>query len=217
MATDLYTLLKETGHPGPYILVGHSMAGLILRSFVDKYPNEVAGVIFVDASHPLQYERFEQYPALKMPKPPKELLVRFVCNVGYMRLTTKKTDCYPSTKPSTPINKIQHAFLPMSLPSVYEEMRAFETLTSEAKQAKGFGSIPFTVITGTSKSRETEDGLDPKVGRAFMNIWMDLQKNYLSLSTNSKHILAPNSGHYVQLDEPQIVVEAVREMVNKIK
>lgn len=45
MAADLYMLLKKMGHDGPYILVGHSMAGVILRSFVDKYANEVAGIV----------------------------------------------------------------------------------------------------------------------------------------------------------------------------
>ena len=46
-----------------------------------------------------------------------------------------------------------------------------------------------------------------------MNFWMELQKDHLKLSTKSKHILATKSDHYVQLDEPGIVVDAIRELV----
>ncbi|PVV13547.1 MAG: hypothetical protein B6D77_04260 [gamma proteobacterium symbiont of Ctena orbiculata] len=50
---DLRHLLKRTGHRPPYLLVGHSMGGLYVLNFVERYPDEVAGVVLVDGRHPM--------------------------------------------------------------------------------------------------------------------------------------------------------------------
>jgi len=57
MADELYELLKKSNKEGPYILVGHSLAGYILRPFVAKHATEIAGIVFVDAAHPDQWNR----------------------------------------------------------------------------------------------------------------------------------------------------------------
>lgn len=49
MASDLHSLLKHAGFPGPYLLVGHSFGGLIVRLFAQTYPSQTAGLVFVDA------------------------------------------------------------------------------------------------------------------------------------------------------------------------
>jgi hypothetical protein len=51
VAENLHTLLVNAGIPGPYILVGHSVGGIYVRAFAQKYPKEVAGLVFVDSSH----------------------------------------------------------------------------------------------------------------------------------------------------------------------
>src|SRR5262249_35094787 len=50
-AFELHLLLKKAGIKGPYVLVGHSLGGLVARIYAEQYPNEVAGVIFVDSTH----------------------------------------------------------------------------------------------------------------------------------------------------------------------
>jgi len=211
MATDLHALLKKTGHNGPYILVGHSMAGIILRSFVAKYHDEVAGVVFVDASHPMQVKRFAKYPALSFNAPP-EWLVRLECDFGFTRLFYHED--YPSTKSTDSVNIINNAFTAETMPAVVEELNAFSPMADSAAAMPGFGNIPLIVLTGTSKKRETEF-TDAKTGKEFMKIWMELQNDHLKLSTNSTHILATKSGHYIQIDEPELVIDAVCRLVNK--
>lgn len=58
VATDLHALLSKAGLPGPYVLVGHSYGGIHHRMFAHLYPDEVAAMVLVDASHPNQMERF---------------------------------------------------------------------------------------------------------------------------------------------------------------
>jgi pimeloyl-ACP methyl ester carboxylesterase len=57
---DLHGLLKASDEKRPFILVGHSVGGIYARSFVTKYPREVAGLVFVDSAHEEQALRFHQ-------------------------------------------------------------------------------------------------------------------------------------------------------------
>ena len=50
---DLRRLLAQTGNKPPYVLVGHSLGGLYMLNYVERYPDEVAGVVLVDTRHPL--------------------------------------------------------------------------------------------------------------------------------------------------------------------
>jgi pimeloyl-ACP methyl ester carboxylesterase len=64
LATDLHTLLKRAGVPGPYILVGHSSGGPYVRVFAAQYPDEVAGMVLLDAQPAEAFTALPQYPAV---------------------------------------------------------------------------------------------------------------------------------------------------------
>lgn len=211
MAGELYRLLKNSGHPGPYILVGHSMAGYMLRSFVKNYPDEVAGVVFVDVSHPDQLNRFPKEVRAMMTTPPG-WITELKISTGITRWFASP-ERYPTTVESDSINRIVNAYMPASLPAVLEELGNFEELGKEAGLTNSFGEIPLVVITGTGEQR-MEEFTNMKLGTEFMTVWMEMQTELLSLSANSKHVRADESGHYVQLDQPEIVIEAVRSLVS---
>jgi pimeloyl-ACP methyl ester carboxylesterase len=59
MVGDLHALLGAAHVPGPYVLVGHSMGGLLSRLYAGTYPDDVAGFVSVDAAHEIFYEAFE--------------------------------------------------------------------------------------------------------------------------------------------------------------
>jgi pimeloyl-ACP methyl ester carboxylesterase len=58
IATQLHALLTQEGVSGPYVLVGHSVAGFHMRVFAAHYPRDVAGIVCVDCSHPDMAARF---------------------------------------------------------------------------------------------------------------------------------------------------------------
>ena len=60
IAKELHTLLHAGGVSGPYILVGHSSGGINMRMYANMYPEDVHGVILIDASHENQLETFEK-------------------------------------------------------------------------------------------------------------------------------------------------------------
>ncbi len=57
MADDLHALLGAASIPPPYVLVGHSLGGLLVRLYAARYPEQVAGLVLVDSSHPDQHRR----------------------------------------------------------------------------------------------------------------------------------------------------------------
>lgn len=84
-AKDLYQLLEKTNCPKPYILVGHSFAGITLRSFIKNNKQNIAGIIFVDVSHPEQLEKSSEKLRQFVTPPPKGIL-SFFNEVGLIRI-----------------------------------------------------------------------------------------------------------------------------------
>src|SRR5690606_28471284 len=60
MVADLRALLRAAGVPAPYVLVGQSFAGLLVRLYAYLHPSEVAGLVLVDGAHEDQYQRFPE-------------------------------------------------------------------------------------------------------------------------------------------------------------
>jgi len=201
IADELYLLLKKSNNNGPYILVGHSLAGYMLRSFIAKYPQEVAGIVFVDVSHPDQSNRLPP-PTISIPP---IWIGKFISSIGAVRLFNIGEYTYPNTSKSDSINIVTNAYRPESIPALLEEINNIELLAAEASEVNSFGDIPLIVITGTSPKRDAK----------FQELWMQMQKELLELSSASKHMLADKSEHYIQLEQPEIVVQAIKELVSK--
>ena len=63
LATDLHTLLDRAGVPGPYVLVGHSSGGPYVRVFAGRYPDDVAGMVLLDAQPADAFAALPAYPS----------------------------------------------------------------------------------------------------------------------------------------------------------
>ena len=213
MAMELHTLLKKVNQNGPYLLVGHSLAGLIIRSFVAKYPSEVLGIVLVDATHPEQFKRFPQEIKTMNSMPP-DWILKFVNSIGIIRLFFTDQQ-YPNTLKRDSINIINNSYFPCSFAAVLEENNNLEELAKETAKIKSFGDIPLIVITDTSETRRNEYPTK-ELGLKVEKIWMQMQTELLGLSTNSKHMLASKSSHYVQLQQPEVVIKGIRQLLSKV-
>lgn len=211
ISDELKKLLIETNCPKPYIVVGHSLAGLFLRDFIAKNKNDINGVIFIDVSHPEQDERkSDELKALSKPISP--WLIRFSNATGLLRLFYNQT--YPNTNKNDTINQIVHNMFYKGASTFIEEQESLPLLLVESKKYNDFDSIPLKIVTGYSENRYSEIK-DSDLRLTFFNYKMKLQKDLLNLSTNSEQILAKESGHYVQLEQPEIVISLIRDLVKK--
>ena len=175
---DLYQLLEETGVDGPYVLVGHSYGGMLIRLFTDQHPEQVTGMVLVDSPHPDIYRR--SLVVLPPESPDEGESVRF-----YREWFTQEIE--------KPTMKIAPALLaPGSL-----------------------GDLPLIVLTAMLKDRPED--FPQELNDNFNQIWLDLQEELASMSTNSSHILAEKSGHFIQHDQPELVVEAIKGIVQELR
>ena len=209
MSEDLSTLLRIGGFPKPYILVGHSLAGLTLRPFIVENAEDIAGIVFVDTSHPAQFDRMPP----ELTQTPSRGVMHVLSSFGLIRLSAAAS--FPNTDPEDRINTVGTALSHNSISAVLDEIESIEVLAEEAKQITSFGDIPLIVITGASP---TYNDMYPEEFREEMALlWNELQSDLLSLSTDSRQILAPESGHYVQLDQPDIVIREIRNIISDIQ
>jgi pimeloyl-ACP methyl ester carboxylesterase len=201
-AEELHALLKQAGIAPPYILVGHSMGGYDVRLFASMYRSEVAGMVLVDSSHPEQQKRFP--PALNDLDGTwlrEQEFMEFAMPFGIPRLLGF---CG---------NDAQASAADCNFHSMREGVAELKSISVSAAQAArtGFlGDIPLAVLTQDPDHPEPdlpEDLVEP-TGKA----WQQMQNELARLSRRSTHVIAKNSGHYIQLDRPDLVIAAVHRV-----
>jgi pimeloyl-ACP methyl ester carboxylesterase len=246
ISDELHTLLARAGEKGPFVLVGHSWGGLIPRVYVRQHRTDVAGVVFVDASHedmwmwlngvtlqprlasPEEWERIHRPRARSGPPvspdssggPPRA--VPSASAISPVSPASTATDTSrPHLEP--PYNALPlevqrwHAWA-RSLPPAFTggdwaDIRADLILTYESRAGdrRPFGSLPTLVLSAGRDSFEDEKEASAAEQRAQHDRG---QADLATLSTNSRHVVATNSGHHIHLDEPDLVVEAIRQVVD---
>jgi pimeloyl-ACP methyl ester carboxylesterase len=78
-----------------------------------------------------------------------------------------------------------------------------------------FGAMPLVVLTATQEGAPLEDATEEEAA-AFRQAWFDLQDDLATLSSNSQHIFAEESGHFIQDDQPELVIDAVQWVIEQV-
>lgn len=219
IAVELHTALKNAQITPPYILVGLSGGGIYSRLFADLYPDKVVGMVLVDASHPEQEERFPPYPVKAFPAGRLGArLINLLANTGMLRLLQFWFDPMPKTVPSQ-VKQISTGFVPQSAATLLQEMQSLAVNLHQAKQTQPLGDKPLVVLTS---SRETDvDDLPPGWTVEYMRqrdtVWQALQAELAELSTNSVQLTSEQSGPLMYYDQPALVVNAIRQVVDAVR
>ncbi len=214
-AADLSAVLKHTNCPKPYILVGHSFAGITLRSFIKENSKDIQGIVFVDVSHPLQLKKSSEN-LKKSVTPPSRQVLSFFNETGIIRLLYTFVPFTKSVPKEHIFNKNVQNYFYKIFDGLMQEMENDDKLMAEATQINDFADVALIVITAKYPNG-VENMPDPKLTNEYLSIHNTLQKDLLQLSTKSKQVFAEKSGHYVTLQEPELIVEAVKEIEKQDK
>ena len=215
ISKELYQLLKTTKVPKPYILVGHSLAGCSLRPFIRDHSGDIAGIIFADVSHPEQNERGSTALQAKMKNTlPNLAFFRFAAGFGPLRMSINKNPYNKNLADDAPENTAYRQNIYRSIDGIIAEMKAVDQTLAQAKAINSFGNIPLIVISAQQK-KEAELN-DPELEKELQDLWGQLQKDLLDLSTNSKQVLASQSGHMVPFDQPELIVDAIIQQLDAL-
>jgi len=167
IAHELKQLLQAAGEKGPYVLAGHSMGGYDIRVYAGQYPNDVAGMVLVDASHEDQElrapESIRKWSQDDRKHPGwKKLKYFFQLHLGWARLKADRDAPAFWTKAF----REEENFL--MLPTKHQfatidEDQAFPTLNAaQVRSAGNLGDRPLIVLTAT---RQRYPSGDPAQGR----------------------------------------------------
>ena len=194
IAYELGLLLDQANILPPYILVGHSFGGFNLRIFAASRPDDIAGLILVESSHELQYERLN----IKLPPPYKGRR-----NIVIVAKQEKNT-LGNNTKPQV---LRDHAYRTAS-----EEISA---LYQSSRQVQVYGNIPTVPLIVISRGKAEWYGDINAQNRE--KIWIELQQDLTRLSPISQHIFANQSGHDIPQQQPDIIVEAISDITHLVR
>ncbi|MTB51508.1 alpha/beta fold hydrolase [Lewinella sp. W8] len=185
IARELHTLLERAGESPPYIMVGHSFGGLFIRVFAQQYPDEVAGLVFIDSSHPDQRQR------LQLPKQPDPSLLlntaAFLADIGVLGIFDRLNGSilYVEDFPA----EVNDRFYDYTLNGKYyrgyrNEIQWETSVYDQARETTNFGDLPLRVFTAGKKYSGTP--VRPE--------WIQLQREISELSSNGRHIVI--DGHH---------------------
>jgi pimeloyl-ACP methyl ester carboxylesterase len=222
IASELHDMLQGAGIQPPYILVGHSFGGLVMRRYAVMHPKDVAGVVLIDPM------RIEEWPPLD---PSKQFMVDRgkrltrcaipIARFGLARLAVTSLLCrsggisrwlagaagdggrHVLGRITDEVGKMPQEVWPIvaahwSRPEYYEGMYshvvAVPDTVREMQDAEPIRSIPVLVLTPGKSSPLCEQHL-------------------FRIGDNVQQVIAPASAHWIHLDEPDLVIDSIREMV----
>lgn len=207
IADELHALLVAANETPPYVMVGHSLGGPLIRVFDDRFAGEVAGFVFVDASHPEQFRRLPPKMANANPPPP---VVRTLASLGILRLIPSLWAGL-EVLPESSAQAIA-ALGPRSAHGAMAEMEMLDTIFAQSMETGSLGDRPLIVLTATMPPAQLPPRLSETWQRGHI-VWHELQAELAALSTNSDHRVISDATHYVHWDQPAAVLTAVRDVV----
>jgi pimeloyl-ACP methyl ester carboxylesterase len=218
-ADDLHKALAAAREKPPYVLVGHSLGGPYALAFTGRYGGDVAGLVFVDASHPDQRARLRAAVGKDLDAEGQLKLGAALAWTGLVRLIVAVSPMFPLHAPEA-IRAPADAFLPQALHAVLEENDALDATLATAKKAEHLGDRPLVVLTHGEAFPDVilkAEGISRAAANRLEVAWLALHNDETSWSSRSRHEVVAGASHYIQFDKPQVVIAAVREVVNDVR
>ena len=194
-AKELHTLLAKANEPGPYVLVGHSLGGYTVCVYAHDYPEEVAGLVLIDPQNLSTSGVATPQPA---PKPGRTSLPALIARAGLVRLLSGLDQDLPPQD--------QQAYKALSVTprwvqTALDEARGMTEGGAQARAVTTLGNLPLIVL-----SRGKDWDADTAASHA----------RYLQLSSNSQQLFADQSGHSIQVEQPDAAVSAILQMARRV-
>jgi pimeloyl-ACP methyl ester carboxylesterase len=180
---DLHRLLQVAGVPGPYVLAGHSNGGLFSQLYASTHPDQVAGLVLIDAVHPAYHKRRLAMFKPLLPPDQWEALRQDAIAVKHRLLDPAQVDIWTSER-QTRLALRRSPLRPMPLVAL----------------ARGRPENP-----GAPYIEQDE------------RLWRQLQRELVQLVPGSRLVIATESGHNIQDEQPELVLDAMHDVVRAVR
>jgi len=216
IAVELHALLVAAREPPPYILVGHSFGGIIIRMFAVQYPSEASALVLVDARHE---DFFRQMPPAFLQVDEanfqKAKVLEVITPLGLTRLAGQVglLDSFESYLSPLP-EKAKAAAIALMIyntrhwQTAVAERELIEASFDQVRASRLPPDLRVTVLTAAN-GVEAWQPPDSNIDAQTRNAWVSLQRQLAMLTARSAWVVVANSGHYIQLDRPDAVADAI--------
>jgi pimeloyl-ACP methyl ester carboxylesterase len=205
LAEELHVLLAKAEVPAPYLIVAHSLSGKSARLFAASHPDAVAGMVLIDT-------RSERIDAVTTPTETRAfsaalkrqaILLSLARRLGLARLLWPSFAPQPDLPPGTIAKMALLQTQPKSLRAATEEGLE-RSANDRGLSGASLGAIPLVVIAA---------------GDSMAGIpgWGEAQAGLAALSSRGRLVVAEESSHLVQIDRPEIVIEAVQSVLVTVR
>lgn len=183
VVAELHALLAAAEIPGPYVLAAHSLGGLFARLYASTYPEDVAGMVLVDAWQ-------ESLEALLGPA---------------------QWAAYEAVAAGPPPGLEKYHDLELV------DFAAASTLMAKAAARQPLQPVPLVVISRTKPVALPPDVPPAFSPEAFERAWRQGQDRLAALLPDARHVFAEKSDHYIQIEQPALVIDAIRDVVEAVR
>ncbi len=206
IARELHALLEGAGIPEPYVLVGHSYGGLYMRVFSAQYPEAVAGMVLLEASHADQYTRTPGSEAEYRRLVQVYKLIPFAARLGILRLGPFCR--LPGDFPAQSAAEF-HALCSASVGWDMQraEVEAIPATMIQVSNAGDLGDLPLAVVSAGGLVQANP-------------LWAEYQDELAGLSTNSTHIVVDGAGHttlWTDAEDARASVQAILDVIDAVR
>jgi pimeloyl-ACP methyl ester carboxylesterase len=219
-ADDLAALLKAARLAAPYILVGHSYGGMIVRLFAFRHPGDVAGLVLLDPSAEFQKQRAEAVApeAVPMLSDNEDMMTQCAAEPRPAALDGK---CIlrpaPADLPPGQAAWFAKAEDPAFAATMLRETRAMPGVSSDQLKAetKNIGPVPMLLLE--QGNGFALPGLPPAQAEALWTLWHQMHAEMLGISRASELLIVTHTGHNIQSERPDAVIAGVAAVLRKAR
>lgn len=222
IVSDLHSLLVTAGVTGPYVLVGNSFGGYTIRLYAAEFPKDVAGMVLVDVSHEEQHspmppqcweQQIQQFNASRV------LAALGVARVaGGLHLLPEFEQLVGKFPPELqPVARAGY-YRTLTYTTMGREFDGYEESSAQVRTATvQLENKPLVVLVAGAYEYPSYCPLGMEQKQQLKQQWIQRQMELAKLSSRGTLRVAETSGHFIQLDQPELVVEAIREVIETVQ
>ena len=208
----LKRLLDRAGENGPHILVGMSAGGVFVRQYYKQYPDNVVGMVLVDSSHEQQENRV---PGFDRGLDYLLQACRILQPIGWVRLSGEMDQMAPTGMSDEWVSAwAANQNRSYACNSFHYAIESFVREVADPLPPISLGKLPLLVISqgNDPKGDPTGDYTD-EMAKEQRRIWDELQIELMQLSSDATRVIAKQSGHVIQFDQPELVIESILHLI----